>query len=211
MSAHSSHPSESSGSVWNILNVIIAVAVGGFALFWGAAFFIGGWQESAGVREKPAAAAPSPAAPEASAPAAAATTTAPAAASASASVAEITIKPFGPSGMAYDTTEFKVKSGQKVKLIFNNMHAIPLPHNLILAKAGSKDKLIALAMQIMTDPNGMAKGYIPESPDIIVHTKLLQSGQSETLEFTAPAAGEYPYLCSFPGHSLLMNGVMRVE
>lgn len=203
MSAHSSPSSASSGSIWNLLNVIIAVCVGGFALFWGSAFLVGGWMESAGLR-KPAAEAPA-----SPAPATAAATAAPAA---PATVAEITIKPDTANPLAYDTKEFKVKAGQKVKLIFNNVHpAVPQPHNIVIAKAGSKDKLLGLAMQMATAPDGMAKGFIPEAPEILFHTKLLQPNQSETLEFTAPAAGEYPYMCTFPGHGAIMNGVMKVE
>jgi azurin len=216
MSAHSSPSSESSGSIWNFLNVIIAVAVGGFAFFWGSAFLVGGWMKSAGVGEEakapvtaPAAAAP---AAEAAPAAPAAATTTPAATAPAAAVAEITIKPDTANPLAYDTKEFKVKSGQKVKLTFNNTHpAVPQPHNIVIAKAGSKDKLLALAMQMATAPDGMAKGFIPESPDILFHTKLLQPNTSETLEFTAPAAGEYPYICTFPGHGVIMNGVMKVE
>lgn len=207
MSAHTSHSPESSGSIWNFLNVIIALAVGGFAFFWGSAFFIGGWQESAGVRDEAKAA---PKAPAAEAPAAAAA--APAAAPADLGVAEITIKPDTANPLAYDTKEFKVKAGQKVKLTFNNTHpAVPQPHNILIATAGSKDKLLALAMAMATAPDGMAKGFIPDSPDILFHTKLLQPNQTEVLEFTAPAAGEYPYMCSFPGHGAIMNGVMKVE
>ncbi len=114
--------------------------------------------------------------------------------------------------LAYDTKEFKVKAGQKVKLIFNNTHpAVPQPHNIVIAKPGTKDKLLGLAMAMAAAPDGMAKGFIPESPDILFHTKLLQPNTSETLEFTAPAAGEYPYLCTFPGHGIIMNGVMKVD
>jgi azurin len=202
MSAHSSPSSESSGSIWNFLNVIIAVAVGGFAFFWGSAFLVGGWMKSAGVGEEAKAPVTAPAA----------ATTTPAAAAPAAAIAEITIKPDTANPLAYDTKEFKVKSGQKVKLTFNNTHpAVPQPHNIVIAKAGSKDKLLALAMQMATAPDGMAKGFIPESPDILFHTKLLQPNTSETLEFTAPAAGEYPYICTFPGHGVIMNGVMKVE
>ncbi|MBV6498576.1 MAG: hypothetical protein CJBNEKGG_00800 [Prosthecobacter sp.] len=214
MSAHSSPSSASSGSIWNLLNVIIAVCVGGFALFWGSAFLVGGWMESAGLR-KPAAeapASPAPATAAATAPAAAPAAAATAAPAAPATVAEITIKPDTANPLAYDTKEFKVKAGQKVKLIFNNVHpAVPQPHNIVIAKAGSKDKLLGLAMQMATAPDGMAKGFIPEAPEILFHTKLLQPNQSETLEFTAPAAGEYPYMCTFPGHGAIMNGVMKVE
>jgi azurin len=28
--------------------------------------------------------------------------------------------------------------------------------------------------------------------------------------FTAPAAGDYPYICTFPGHYMTMRGVMHV-
>ena len=61
------------------------------------------------------------------------------------------------------------------------------------------------------DPNAMQKGYIPESEDIFAHSKLIQPNQAEVMEFTAPAAGTYDYLCTFPGHWILMKGVMTVE
>ena len=134
------------------------------------------------------------------------------AADAGGSATEITIKPGTDNPLTYDIKNFTVKAGQKVKITFNTQSALPQPHNLILGKIGSKDRLIAAAAAMVTDPNGMAKGYIPESPDIIIHTKLLNPGQSETLDFTAPAEkGDYPYLCSLPGHSILMNGVMKVD
>ena len=217
MSAHSSPSSEQSGSsIWSLLNIIIAVAIGGFTLVLAGMLFIGAVRQSAGLIEAPVAAAPTAAAPAASTPApattAAAATTAPAASSAPGAGTEITIKPDLANPLAYDTKEFKVKAGQKVKIIFNNTHpAVPQPHNLIIAKPGTKDKLLGLAMAMAAAPDGMAKGFIPDSPDILFHTKLLQPNTSETLEFTAPAAGDYPYLCSFPGHGLIMNGVMHVE
>ena len=48
------------------------------------------------------------------------------------------------------------------------------------------------------------------SDDILWYTKLLQPSQSDTIEFTAPTPAEYPYLCTFPGHWMLMRGVMTV-
>lgn len=208
MSAPTSHSSEhSDSSIWNLLNVIIAVAVGGFALFWGTALLLGGFMESAGLREEAAAPAAAPAPAAAAAPA-----TAAAAPASPAAPAEITIKPDTANPLAYDTKEFKVKAGQKVKITFNNTHpAVPQPHNLVISKPGTKDKLMGAAMQMAAAPDGMAKGFIPDSPDILFHTKLLQPNTSEVLEFTAPTAGDYPYLCTFPGHGMLMNGVMKVE
>ncbi len=215
MSAHSSPKPSESGSFWSIANIVFAVAVGGFALFWGVMLMVGTIRETTGSKEaaSPAAAATAAAAPAAAeAPASntAAATAAPAAASAE--VIEITLKPDTANPLAYDTKEFTVKAGAKVKLTFNNVHpTVPQPHNIVIGSAGSKDKLMGLAMQMATAPDGMAKGFIPEAPEILFHTKLLQPNETETIEFTAPAAGDYPYLCTFPGHAVLMNGVMKVQ
>jgi azurin len=125
--------------------------------------------------------------------------------------ASITIHPSPANPMTYDTTAFTVKSGQPVKITLVNDSAVPLQHNLCVCKPGSKNAVMAEALKIMTDPNGLAKGYIPATPDILWHTKLVNPKESDTIEFTPPAPGEYPYLCTFPGHTALMNGVMKVE
>lgn len=219
MSAHSSPKPTESGSFWSVANIVIAAAVGGFALFWGGALMLGTIRQTAGSKAEAspapaatAAAAPAAAQAPAAAPAAPAAAAAPAPAAASAEVIEITIKPDTANPLAYDTKEFTVKAGAKVKLTFNNVHpTVPQPHNIVIGAAGSKDKLMGLAMQMATAPDGMAKGFIPTAPEILFHTKLLQPTQTETIEFTAPATGEYPYLCTFPGHAVLMNGVMKVQ
>ncbi len=114
--------------------------------------------------------------------------------------------------LAYDKTEFTLKAGAKVKLTLNNSGGIlPQPHNFLLLKPGTLDKVGALANAMLSDPKGMEKSYTPDTPDILAKTKLVQPGQSETIEFTAPAeAGDYPFACTFPGHWLLMRGVIKI-
>ena len=54
--------------------------------------------------------------------------------------------------------------------------------------------------------------YIPEGTDaVITHTKMIGGGEEVTIEFEAPAAGEYDFICSFPGHYSVMNGKFIVE
>jgi uncharacterized protein len=61
------------------------------------------------------------------------------------------------------------------------------------------------------DPKGGEKHYVPQMPEVLHATKLLNTGESFTLEFTAPSApGDYPYVCTFPGHWRGMNGIMKV-
>lgn len=134
-----------------------------------------------------------------------------------ASVAELTIKPSPPTGMTFDQAEMTVKPGQKVKLTLDNTpipNIQPLPHNWVLVKPG-KDQVVGNAAVVMaSDPTAASKHYIPETvkADIIAHTKLAAANTKETVEFTAPAeAGDYPYICTFPGHFLLMRGVLHVK
>jgi azurin len=126
---------------------------------------------------------------------------------------EIVLHPDNANPLAYDAASktFTVKTGQKVKVTLENKATVPQPHNLIIAKPGTLMKVGMLANAMLTDPQAMAKNYIPESPDILWHTKLVQPGGTESLEFVAPEPGDYPYICTFPGHWLLMQGVMKVE
>jgi azurin len=213
MSASTTSPHQETGSIWSTLNLVFGAFVALFAAFWGFVLLGGALKQSFG-EKAPAVAASAPAT-EAPAPAPApqaAPSATPAAPAQAAAAFELTIKPAGAAGMEYDTKAFTVKAGQKVKITFENAHPIPQPHNIVFGKPGTKDKVMMAAMQMAAAPDGMAKGYIPEGTDVLFHTKLLQPTQKEVLEFTAPAeAGQFPYLCTFPGHGMLMNGIMTVE
>ena len=115
---------------------------------------------------------------------------------------------------SFDIKEFTVKPSQTVKLTLVNPtdSVTRQPHNLLIVKPGKKDVVGMAANAAMTDPEFMTtKQAIPESEDILFHTKLVQAGEEDTLEFTAPAEeGDYPFLCTYPGHWMIMNGVMKV-
>lgn len=114
----------------------------------------------------------------------------------------------------YDVKEFTVKPGQTVKLtLVNPADSVNRqPHNILIVKPGKKEVvgMAASDPKLMSNPEFL-KDPVPESEDILHHSKLLQPGEEETLEFTAPTEpGDYPYLCTFPGHWAIMNGVMKV-
>jgi len=114
----------------------------------------------------------------------------------------------------YDIKEFTVKPGQKVKLtLINPADSVTRqPHNVIIVKPGKKDVVGMAANNGMADPTFLTtKQAVPDSPEILHHSKLVQAGQQDTIEFTAPTeVGDYPYLCTYPGHWAIMNGVMKV-
>ena len=87
------------------------------------------------------------------------------------------------------------------------------PHNLLIIEPGTLEEIGAAADAELADPTFLSERHaVPTSNYVLHHTKLLVPGESETLEFTAPEiSDDYPFLCSYPGHWRVMNGVMTVE
>lgn len=117
----------------------------------------------------------------------------------------------GDDAMKYNIGEIKVKAGQTVKLTLTNIGKMPkegMSHNFILVKPGTV--VADFAKKAM---DAKASDYFPDSEkaSVIAHTKMLGPGESDTIEFPAPAAGTYDYFCSFPGHYGIMNGKLIVE
>jgi putative membrane-bound dehydrogenase-like protein len=112
-----------------------------------------------------------------------------------------------PERMMYDVRELTVKPGKKVKLTFANFDF--MPHNIMLVNPGKADEIGVAAINL--GAKGFDVGFVPESSDILWHSQLVDFGQEEVIEFTAPVTeGAYHYICSFPGHHRLMRGTLFV-
>lgn len=117
----------------------------------------------------------------------------------------------GNDVMKFDKTELRAKSGQKVTLTLRHVGKIDVKvmgHNFVLLKQGVNIPAFAANAAAA----GQTKDWIPQNgEDVIAHTKMIGGGQSTTVTFTAPPAGTYDFICSFPGHSGLMKGKFIVE
>jgi azurin len=109
----------------------------------------------------------------------------------------------------FDTVALEIAAGEEIALTFHN-GAKTTPHNWLLIGG---DDYAAIEVNAAGMASGEAAGYIPDDPRIIARTAgLVKGGQSETVMFTAPAAGTYVYVCTFPGHfELGMQGVLTVK
>jgi azurin len=111
--------------------------------------------------------------------------------------------------MQFDKKLVTIKAGQKVTLNLDNPDG--MQHNLVIIKPGTLSKVGTAADALARDPNGAEKNYVPQVPEVLWATKLLGTGESATLEFTAPTQpGDYIFVCTFPGHWRGMNGILRV-
>jgi putative membrane-bound dehydrogenase-like protein len=111
--------------------------------------------------------------------------------------------------MKYDKKEFTVTAGQRVSIVFKNEDF--MQHNLIIGQLGSLETIGAAADKLAADPNGSEQDYIPSIPEVLFNTRLVNPNETVTLTFTVPdKPGDYPFVCTFPGHWRIMNGVMKV-
>jgi azurin len=148
---------------------------------------------------------------EAASPAAPAAQTAPAA-PAPASVSgkvdqEVSVGTDGDN-LYFDKKEITIKAGTTVRVTFKNnaSQASGLSHNFVVTKPGTKDQVANDSMQA-----GEEKNWVAEGPSVVAHTRLVKPGATESITFTAPPAGEYNYLCTYPGHGSTMSGVLKVQ
>ena len=111
--------------------------------------------------------------------------------------------------MKYDLTEFVIEAGKAVELVFENTDF--MQHNLVITKVGEKEKVGMAADKLAMDPKGAEKNYIPDIPEVLYATAIINPEEKVILKFTAPEEpGDYPFICTFPGHWRIMQGVMKV-
>lgn len=118
----------------------------------------------------------------------------------------------GMDNMMFDTNKLQAMEGQRVKLVFKNVGSIPkaaMGHNWVLLAPGTDlPKFAVDAGTFLTNE------YIPNSgaaaSSVLAHTKLLGPKEQDVIYFTAGAPGEYPFVCTFPGHAAVMQGVLTV-
>jgi azurin len=114
-----------------------------------------------------------------------------------------------PELMKFDREVFTVTAGEKIILELDNLDG--MQHNLLIIKPGTLEKVGAAADAMLRDPKASKKHYVPEIPEVLFATEMLGPNEVFTLNFTAPTQlGDYPYVCTFPGHWRMMNGIMRV-
>ncbi len=114
--------------------------------------------------------------------------------------------------MKFNLAEIRGKPGEALRLTLKNTGRMPkqaMAHNWVLLKPMSDSDLNAFGLKA----SAVAPDYLPaDRSSVIAHTKLIGSGESDTIEFDAPGApGEYPFLCTFPGHFAIMKGKLIVN
>jgi putative heme-binding domain-containing protein len=116
--------------------------------------------------------------------------------------------------MLFTVEQFSLKPEQPVKIVFTNPDATE--HNLVIVQPNALEEVGMAANEMARDPRNASSDFIPlEKKHLILHhTPMIgptRLSRVAVLRFTAPKEpGIYPYLCTFPGHWVVMNGVIVV-
>ena len=111
--------------------------------------------------------------------------------------------------MKYDITEIKATPGELLQIKFVNNDA--MQHNILLIQQGSLELVGKRAELMAKEKDAAEKHYVPDLEEVLYKTPMLNPGEEYDLFIDVPEeTGNYPYVCTFPGHWQTMNGVLRV-
>ncbi len=115
--------------------------------------------------------------------------------------------------LKFDKTEITARPGEALRVVLKSNGAMPkavMGHNWVLLKAGTDQVEFNKAAFTARETD-----FIPPTMKdaVIAATGLVGPGETVEVTFKVPAkAGNYAYLCSFPGHFAMgMKGTLIVK
>ena len=107
--------------------------------------------------------------------------------------------------LAFQPAALDATAGQQAKVTFKNGSAAQ-KHTWVLVKGGDD---VAKKVDEAAQANA---GNVTPGGDVLAATKVIDPNATESVTFTAPAAGTYTFLCTAPGHySAGMKGTLTVK
>ena len=108
--------------------------------------------------------------------------------------------------LKFNIDSLSATAGSDVVVTFNNSSSVN-SHNWAMVEAGTKDAVATDGLAAGQDNN-----WLPANDSrVIGSTILLGPGESADATFTAPVAGTYQFVCTFPGHNFTMFGEFTVN
>jgi azurin len=111
--------------------------------------------------------------------------------------------------MAFDKKTLHATAGQTVEIVLNNKDQ--MSHNLVVVQPGSLETFGAMVDGFLKNPEAEKMGYVPKSRYVLGATDMLAPGVTGSVVLKLPdTPGTYPFVCTFPGHWRMMQGVIVV-
>lgn len=112
--------------------------------------------------------------------------------------------------MKFSLATIEAKPGEEFTVLLKNLGTLPkdvMGHNWVLLKPGTDVNAFGIAAA-----SAKATDYIPDSmkDKVVAHTPVLGPRQDASVKLKLEA-GEYTFICSFPGHAFIMKGTLIVK
>jgi azurin len=109
--------------------------------------------------------------------------------------------------LAFKPDRLTCVTGALVHLTFQHAGKyISQEHNWVLTVPGASAAVAQAGLAA-----GEKSGWVPRGdPRVLAATSPCSKGQHVSVDFVAPAPGDYPFLCTNPGHGAVMNGILHV-
>ena len=110
------------------------------------------------------------------------------------------VVPAERNAMAFTVGEITAPAGATVRLVMDNQatSSRAMVHNVVVLQDESA-----------VDRIGQAGAEVPvDDSAVLAYTPLAGPGDRTAVVFTMPPAGRYPFICTYPGHYRLMQGVL---
>ena len=109
------------------------------------------------------------------------------------------------NAMAYtaETSRIEAPAGATVRIVMDNTatSSPTMVHNVVVLRGASDVQRVGRAATGAAD-------HIPTDAAILAATPLAGPGEKRAVVFTMPPAGEYPFICTYPGHFQFMQGTL---
>ena len=107
------------------------------------------------------------------------------------------------NAMAYETTRIEAPAGATVRIVMDNSTTTSptMLHNVVVLRAATDVQRVGRAAAGDVD-------HIPTDAAVLAATPIAGPGAKTAVVFTMPPAGEYPYICTYPGHFQFMQGTL---
>ena len=103
--------------------------------------------------------------------------------------------------MKYNITTINAKRGETIRIVLKSIGTLPkiaMAHNVVVLKAGADQIKFTQAGMMARDTDFIAPAL---KNQVLAATGMAGPGETVEVTFKVPAtAGNYPYICTFPGH-----------
>ena len=107
------------------------------------------------------------------------------------------------NAMRYEVRRIEAPAGSTVRLVIDNSttSSPSMQHNVVVVRTEGDVERVGRAAAGEPD-------HVPDDPAVLTATPLAGPGERMAVVFEMPPPGEYPFVCTYPGHFLFMQGVL---